>query len=203
MAQKKKALVLLSGGIDSVVSLWWAKKKGWDISTLNFFFPGQRKKEIWASQKSSSYAKTKENIKIELPFIESPRAEKACFIPQRNLIFYGIAASIAEQKKMNFILGGHIEHDAKVFPDAKNSFFNQMNRLIKIGAKKSISPRLIFPLIGMSKKEVIELGDSLDVPFEHTWSCSHDIKKHCWKCKSCLERLNGFREAKIKDPLWN
>lgn len=199
---KKKALVVLSGGIDSSVVLWWVKFKGWNLATLSFYFKGRRKREIEAVQNLRKLIGCKENFDIDLPFLDSPKSEESCYIPKRNLMYYGIAASIAEKIKANFILGGHFQKDGKVFYDARESYLKSLNKLIQRQGKKDVVLSLFFPLIRSSKSEIINLGAKLKVPFQTTWSCSRDGLAHCWQCKSCKEREEGFKLARIKDPLY-
>lgn len=196
------SLVLLSGGVDSAVALWWALNQKWDVVTLSFFFPGRRKGEIRAAKKLRKHLGSKECHEIHLPFIDAPRADHACYIPKRNLMFYGIAASLAGRIKADFIVGGHYKHDGEVFPDARKSYLRQIEHLIQNEEKTSHRIQLVFPFIDQSKKVIIETGVSLGVPFEHTWSCSHNGKYHCWKCRSCRERTDGFRNAGVQDPLY-
>lgn len=201
MPIQKKALVLLSGGIDSAVVLWWAKNKGWKIATLSFFFPGRRKGEVLATRKLQKLIGSGEHYKVCLDFIEPPQSEEACYIPKRNLMFYGIASSIAERIKADFIIGGHTQHDGEVFADAHKKYLSQIDRLVQSPGKTNHSVRLLFPFINSTKKTIIKTGSSLAIPFNHTWSCSNHGKKHCWKCNSCRERRDGFQRARVKDPL--
>ena len=194
--KQTKALVLFSGGIDSSVVLWWARAQGWDCSTLSFKFPSRRKQEMAAEKKLAALAKVSRRYALTLPFVEDIRPERACRIAQRNLMYYGIAASLAEQIGASIICGGHIAHDQKIFKDARIPFFKQLEKLVN---RSSINPiKFVFPLIKMRKKAVILLGKKLQVPFEYTWSCSHQQRRPCGACKSCKEKETGFREAGIK-----
>ncbi len=199
---KKKGLVLLSGGIDSAVTLWWVLKQGWELSTLTFLFPGRRRKELWATKKLSIQAKSKENYEIPLPFIDSPRSEEACYIPQKNLMYYGVAASLAKKIHADFILGGHHKSDGIVFPDAQKKYLQSLNKLIGMETRSSHTVQLKFPFIELTKEKIIQLGDKLNVPFQYTWSCSKDQLKPCENCNSCSERKKGFKAASIEDPLF-
>ena len=201
VSSKKKGLVLLSGGIDSTVTLWWVLKKGWQLSTLTFLYPGRKKRELWAMDKLCSKIKNKENFKVTLPFIDFPRPEQEGYIPQKNLIYYGVAASLAEKIGAHFVLGGHHKRDGQLFPDAEKKYLLELNRLIGSGTRSYRAVELKFPFLKYSKEKIIQLGAQYGVPYEYTWSCSHDKAKHCWECISCLERKNGFQKARILDPL--
>ncbi len=197
---KKRALVLLSGGIDSAVLLWWVRKQRWEYSTLSFHFPGRRKGEIRATGRLRKLSGCRQNFDVTLPFVDPPQADRSCYIPQRNLMYYGIAASMAEKIGADRILGGHIRHDGQVFQDATRRYFKRLEGVVQMG-KNSRSVRLLFPLIELSKQEIVRLGATLRLPFELTWSCSRDGKRHCRRCGSCRERREGFERAGLKDPL--
>lgn len=188
-----KALVLLSGGLDSGVLLWQLRAQDYKLATLSVLFPGRRKMELRAARKLAALAGSRENFGVFLPFVRPPKAEEGCFIPQRNLMYYGMAASLAETIGAGRIFGGHIRHDGQIFTDARKPYLMKISRLAGIPFS--------FPFIGKDKKDIIKIGNRLGVPFEHAWSCSRDGKKHCWKCNSCRERMTGFREAGVEDPL--
>jgi len=201
----KKCLVLLSGGIDSAVTLWWAKNKGWDLATLSFNFPGRRSREVEAGRNLRRLSGSRNNSDIQLPFIDPPKSVQACYIPKRNLMFYGIAASLAEKIGADYIVGGHFRHDGTVFPDATKRYLEQVNKLVQVPGKsrKSRRVKLLFPFINDTKEKIVRNGFKLKVPFQYTWSCSHNMKRHCWKCNSCNERKNGFGKARVEDPLYD
>lgn len=193
-----KAIVLLSGGIDSGVLLWWARSRGWKTVVLSFTFPGRRKMELLACRRLAALSGSKENFEVDLSFIDPPKASRGCYIPKRNLMYYGVAASLADKIQADFILGGHIRHDGAVFKDARLPFLRKIEALANVDGRKA---RFLFPFIGFDKKDIIKLGMKLKFPFTKAWSCSLDRRAPCWKCNSCKERLAGFEEAGLKDPL--
>lgn len=201
MKAKGKCLVLLSGGVDSATALWWAKAQGWQLATVTFIFPGRRKKELRAARTLAASSGSGENYEITLPFVDAPKADKSCYIPKRNLMFYGIAAFLAEKINAGCIVGGHIRHDREIFPDARPEYLKKLNQLVQSPGKFGFKTKLLFPFLNAGKKTVVQQGARLKVPFEQTWSCSHDLQSHCWKCYSCLERRSGFQSAKLSDPL--
>jgi 7-cyano-7-deazaguanine synthase len=196
----KKALVLLSGGIDSSAVLWWVKRRGWTPATLSFDFAGRKKQEVRAIRALRRASGSRENFDLPLSFVDRPQPGRSGYIPQRNLIYYSIAAALAEKIGADYILGGHIGHDRRLFADATAKFLGELDRMIRLGAKGR-KPRLIFPFIRSGKGEVVRTGARCGVPFQHTWSCSYDGPRHCWECYSCGERREGFRAAGLKDPL--
>lgn len=202
MVSQKKALVLLSGGLDSAVLLWWAKKRGYSPATLTFQYPGRRSGEMKAIRALRRKSGSREHFDVPLPFLESPDPAKSNYIPHRNLVYYGIAASLARRIGAEAILGGHIRHDGAVFPDARPVYFKRVEKLLRDGRTRK-SLKLRFPFIRSGKKRVIQKGVELGVPFAATWSCSREGSLHCWSCGSCRERLEGFERARVKDPLYD
>ena len=128
--------------------------------------------------------------------VEPPKAEAGCYIPKRNLMFYGLAASLADKIGANYILGGHIRRDGDVFKDARLSYLRKVERLANVQGKPV---RFLFPFIALAKKDIIKLGAQLNFPFAAAWSCSRDGSKPCWRCHSCKERMTGFAEAGFKN----
>ena len=215
--------MLLSGGLDSAVSLFFAISKGYKCYCLAFDY-GQRHKAEIARAKAlaritGSGFKTEKIVlswggsslldkKAHLPSDRKPGQIKksgvpSTYVPARNTIFLSIAASYAEAIGADKIfIGAHFE-DSSGYPDCRRSYLEAFDRVIKIGTKRGLEHHLSlgFPLINMSKKEIIKLGRSLGVPFEHTWSCYRGAATPCGRCDSCILRENGFNQAGITDPL--
>lgn len=208
------AIVMLSGGLDSTVALYWAKQRGFMIRTLGFNYYLRSRKEISASKKIALLNGVKHhevNIDFlkEIDDLQTKRnpllndAEHA-YIPSRNVIFYGIASSIAEVINARFIVGGHNSDDISNFPDSSPRFFKQFNKTTEIGLYTGAKTgRVVMPFSKLSKAEVIRLGAEMKVPFELTWSCYRSSQRPCLECHSCKLRVSAFAEAGIKDPLYS
>jgi len=213
----KKSIVLLSGGIDSTTTLYWAKHKGYSCFALIFDYHQKHKKEIKAAKKIASLSDTPFKIvKINLPQegsslldenLEIPRKESrgipSTYVPARNIIFLSMATSFAEVLNCKFIFFGANIIDYSGYPDCRPSFIKAFQRAINIGTKRGLKEKFVIkaPLLMMRKSEIIKLGSKLGVPFKYTWSCYRGEKKPCLICPSCRIRLKGFEEAGIKDPL--
>ena len=210
----EKAIVLLSGGIDSAVTLYWANSKGYNIIPISFNYNLRPENEKKASAKLAECLNLN-LIEIDIPFLKEsidlriegfpiPNAIYAPegFIPSRNLIFYSIAAYYAEAYGSNIIIGGHISSDPQNFPDATPAFFNSLEDLINKGkhSKDKTSIRLLFPLAKKNKLDVIKLAKKLDVPLEWTWSCYSDGDQPCGICRSCCKRKEAFNDLNYFDP---
>jgi 7-cyano-7-deazaguanine synthase len=206
-------MVLLSGGLDSAVALFWALDQGHEVETLTFGYFQRSKREIQACKRIARRAGCPNRV-VRLPFLKEIEDWKnesknpdlfsagSAYIPCRNIVFYGIAASFAEILNCATIVGGHNRNDAEAYPDASIRFFNHFNRTASLGrVTGSKTGRVILPLAGMDKSEVVRLGAKLGVPFELTWSCYGNGKEPCGHCMSCTLRRKAFSEAGIQDPI--
>ncbi|HEY5539285.1 MAG TPA: 7-cyano-7-deazaguanine synthase [Thermoplasmata archaeon] len=215
MAPVDKAVVLLSGGIDSAVSLWWARARGWDLRPLTFHYFRRPPQEIVATRKLIELSGLSRLQEIDLPFlqevddmkkgIENPVLAESPegYIPARNMVFYAVAGFYAEPIGARWVIGGHNGTDPEAFPDASPKFFNFFNSMYRLGlwSWPKTPVQILLPLSGKSKVDVVKLGLELGVPFEHTWSCYWDRDMHCGTCASCLERKEAFRGLGLKDPI--
>ena len=217
----KKAIVLLSGGVDSSTSLYIAKKQGFKVHALIFDYGQRHKKEISCAKRIAKKAKiTYEVIKLSFPTIGSALLDKktkvptnrslkkikskipATYVPARNLIFLSVASSFAESINAKAIfIGAHTE-DYSGYPDCREDFFSSFKKTINKGLKSGKKIKIYTPLIKKNKEEIIKLGLRLKVPFKSTWSCYNDSKNPCGKCDSCFFRKEAFRKLNIKDPYY-
>lgn len=209
-----KAIVLVSGGIDSAVALWAALSEGHSVQGLTFNYFRRPPGEVSAGTRLAESAGGIPIHAIDLPFmrevVDMPLRSQnrnldsapEGYISARNLIFYGLALAEAEARGAELIVGGHNGGDSEVFPDASPLFFRSLNRISKMAlwSSKSQAVKIETPLSGMTKSEVINLGVGMGVPLELTWSCYWDGDRHCGTCESCIERRTAFVEAGIGDP---
>lgn len=212
-----RALVLLSGGLDSAVSLYWTIRRGWEVRPLTFHYFARPEREKASTQTLASRAGCHEDLlEVELPFLmemedlQERRVENAglrgapgSYIPARNLIFYTTAAYYGEIQAARWLVGGHNGADGGTFPDATPQFFEGLNGLLQRGLLTA--PRsplhVVNPLQGYRKADVLRLGQELGVPFEVTWSCHYDRETPCGTCSSCREREEAFEILDVADPL--
>ncbi|HYS99904.1 MAG TPA: 7-cyano-7-deazaguanine synthase [Thermoplasmata archaeon] len=211
-----RAIVLLSGGLDSAVTLWWAKSRGWDLRPLTFDYFGRPKREHEAIRALTERVAVAPIRHVELPLLkevddlrkegfdnrvllDSPEG----YIPGRNLIFYALAGYYAELDGVRYIVGGHNGIDPESFPDSSPKFFNFLNSVfhLSLWSYEKAPVQILVPLSGKSKEEVVRMGLAMGVPFEVTWSCYWDRAVHCGTCASCQERREAFAKVGVEDPV--
>lgn len=220
----RKAVVLLSGGLDSAVTLYSAKKKGFDCHCLIFEYGQRHKREIESAKRIAKKAGCSYKIlRIELPWKGSSLLDKkipvpggvnrqigkrasipTTYVPGRNIIFLSFALSFAEAIGAKAIFIGAHSQDYSGYPDCRKDFFRAFSKVIKRGTRSGVEAggiKIVTPLIGKGKSQIIKLGMRLRVPFELTWSCYRGGGQPCGRCDSCYFRAKGFAEAGIPDPL--
>jgi len=217
----KRAIVLLSGGLDSATTLYYAKHKGYNVHALIFDYGQRHKKEVKCAIKVAKAAKCPfKVVKIALPWkgsalldkkIDIPRNRRLdakdippTYVPSRNIIFLSFAASYAEAVGAEKIFIGANAIDYSGYPDCRPGFFKAFSRVLKTGLETGVKGRPIrveTPLIRMTKGQIVRLGIKLKVPYGLTWSCYTGLRWMCGECDSCRLRQKGFDEARIKDPI--
>jgi 7-cyano-7-deazaguanine synthase len=206
----EKALVLMSGGLDSATSLYWAKNKFDQVQAITFNYYERINREKIAARAITKLAQVN-MTEVKIPFIKEKSdyshfkrkfngQPSQSYIPLRNLIFYSIAGYFAQINKISNLVGGHNATDGKIFNDATESYFRKMNELILQGLVSSVDCKILLPLKDMSRPDVIRLAKTLKVPIEMTWSCHRQGKFPCGRCYACKQRLNAFSLLRLKDP---
>ena len=203
-----KAIVLLSGGLDSATTLYYAKSKGYKCFALVFDYGQRHKREISSAVVLAKKAMVPcQIIKIKLPWKGRSLLDKklkvpvrkdlkgipSTYVPARNTIFLSFALSYAEAIGAGAIFIGANAIDFSGYPDCRPSFYKAFQKVVKEGTKKK-KIKILTPLINKTKAQIIKLGLKLKVPLELTWSCYKGGKKPCGVCDSCKLRQKGFDE---------
>ncbi len=228
----KKAVVLLSGGLDSATTLYFAKEQGFSCSCLIFDYGQRHKKEIQSAKKIARSARCLfKIIKIALPWKGSALLDRnvrilsvtkpPClagrqashqvtgaipntYVPGRNIIFLSFALSYAEAIGAQAVFIGANAIDYSGYPDCRPEFYRAFKKAASRGMKSGVEKRAIeikAPLIHKTKVQIVKLGNRLGVPFALTWSCYRGDRFPRGKCDSRYFRAQGFKEAKVRDPL--
>jgi 7-cyano-7-deazaguanine synthase len=218
----KKAVVLLSGGLDSTTVLALAKSQGYQCYALSFRYGQRHEAEILAAKKIAESFSCAEHRLINLDFLGelggsalTSKNERipdhqidsdlipVTYVPARNTIFLSIALGWAEVLGADDIFIGASAVDYSGYPDCRPEYMESFESLANLALKKTVtgSPiRLHRPLVHLSKAQTVQLGISLGVDYSKTISCYQFKTKACGTCDSCLLRAKGFYEANLRDP---
>lgn len=213
----KTAVVLLSGGLDSAVVLYLAKRQGYKCQALIFDYGQRHKQEVACAVKIAKASGCVYRIlKFKFPWKGSALLDKKIkipeeiasgipltYVPGRNIIFLSFALSLAEVIKASAIFIGAHAQDYSGYPDCRAEFFRAFVKMAKVGIAAKHRIQIVAPLLNKSKAQIISLGHKLGVPFSLTWSCYRAGIRPCGKCDSCYYRAKGFKEAALTDPLVN
>ncbi len=219
---KPLAVVLLSGGMDSCVTAATAIKNH-DLALLHASY-GQRteQRELRAFHDIAGHYGVPEEHRLVLdqrhlaeiggsaltrPDIAVPATGPAAtgvpvtYVPFRNANQLAAAVSWAEVLGARAIFAGAVEEDSSGYPDCRRAFYDAFEAAIDAGTRPETHIRIITPIIGMRKAEIIKLGMELGAPLHLTWSCYQNEDVPCGTCDSCALRAQGFEEAGVEDPL--
>jgi len=218
-----KAVVLLSGGMDSATTLALAVKEYGPEEVLAIIFDyGQlHAKELVAALALASHYNVKHkkiiiNLRqiggsaltasnIPVPKFEEDEdvwertGSALTYVPMRNTIFIALAAAVAETIGAYEIWTGFNFIDSGGYPDTRPEYVEAINEVLRVGSRDK--PKVVAPLINLTKAQIVELGQRLHVPWELTWSCYKGGVHPCGECNACVQRRKGFQEAHVKDPL--
>jgi len=217
---KKRAVCIISGGMDSALAATIAKREGYEIIALHFNY-GQRteQKELEAFKKIANFLEVSERYVIDLDFFKQIGASALTdmslevptggieagvpitYVPFRNGIFLSIATALAEKHGAEAIVIGVVEEDSSGYPDCRDSYIHAMEQAINLGTKEETRVVIKMPLVHLKKEEIVLKSLEMGVPLEATWSCYQNEQEACGVCDSCRLRLKGFALAGSKDPI--
>lgn len=185
-----KSIVLLSGGLDSAVSLAWAQRNQYPILCLNFDY-GQRSaaNERVASQKLAEFFEVDLNI-VEVPFLKEIFSSNY-FIPNRNGFFLHISAAYAESLDASLIVTGFSREEAEVLPDNSFKDVEAKDHTLKMTTLTKV--KVVCPTQNLSKKEIVNLGSKLEIPFKFIWPCYAAGDEMCGCCEGCQSYLRALQ----------
>jgi len=220
-----RAIVLLSGGLDSSTALAIAGEKGYEIVALTFDYGQKHIREIESARKVAKYYHVKKHLVLPLRIggilkssltqrlISVPRGRPrskissgipSTYVPGRNIVFLAIGASVAESLGADRLIIAANSIDFSGYPDCTPEFIESFQRMLDVGTKAGKEGRRIrieAPLLKMSKAAIVREAVRLKVPLELTWSCYSGGSKACGRCDSCILRLEGFAKAGLEDPI--
>jgi len=220
-----RAVVLLSGGLDSTVTLAQAISQGYRVTALTIRYGQRHDRELRSAKDVAKFYALEGHVVIDLDLkafstsaltsrsVPVPEREGAegigadippTYVPARNIIFLSIAAGICETIGADRIFIGANSLDYSGYPDCRPEFFEAFQKALEVGTKTGVEGRPIkvdAPILFLTKAEIVKLGKRLGAPMHLTWSCYKGGVLACGRCDSCHLRLKGFREAGFEDEI--
>lgn len=222
MKQESKAIILVSGGMDSAALLWLAKEKFSRVYAISFDYGQKHKIELDFAKQLAEEAGVEKHFIVDVPHLkgiegsaltdeaveipseEYPEGPPVTTVPMRNLNFISIAASFADVYEIENI-GIGIHSVDSPYPDCRAEFASSVEAAVNASsvmvAKKKNRITVWTPFLGMTKADVLKIGLQLGVPYEKTYSCYRGTLPPCGECATCRQREEAFKEAGIEDPI--
>ncbi len=220
-----KAVILLSGGLDSSTVLYQAQADGCECYAISFNYQQRHQRELHSAKVIARCADVKEHQVISFDLrhwggsaltdddIDVPKQRSleemsqnipVTYVPARNTIFLSFGLSYAEAISAQRVYVGVNALDYSGYPDCRPDYIQAMQKVFELGTKQGREGeaiQILTPLIDLKKTQIIKLGNQLGVPWEHTWSCYTGDDVACGVCDSCRLRLAAFAELGLQDPL--
>ncbi len=216
-------MILLSGGLDSSTTLGVADEEMDELYALTFVYGQKHEKEIESAKRLAQHYSVKEHKILDIPLKDIGRSSllqggadipnnqedigeeiPSTYVPARNIILLSYALSYAESIDAGYIYIGATAVDYSGYPDCRPEFYEAYEEMARRGTKRGVEGNPVeirTPILRLSKAEIVEKADELNVPLEKTWSCYKGGEKACGVCDSCRLRLKGFKEAGLEDPI--
>jgi 7-cyano-7-deazaguanine synthase len=213
-----ESVVLVSGGVDSAVAFAEAVREDDETPVAVHARYGQHtgaKERECASSLASHYGA--EYVEVELTDAfdafeggltgdedlsrhYDDEGVATSYVPMRNTVLLSVAAGVAEERRATDVWYGPNAEDRRGYADCRDEYAEAMEKALTLGTDR-VDFDVRRPVVSMEKDEIIERGDELGVPFEHTWSCYQNDEEPCGVCASCEERTRGFESAGVVDPV--
>lgn len=218
---EKRAVVLVSGGMDSATATVEAHERGFEIYALHVSY-GQRteSKEFECARSVTEYVDAADFLHVETSHLAKIGASSLTdaeievedanldsddipnsYVPFRNANLLSMAVSYAEANSCEAVFMGAHSEDFSGYPDCRPEFFEAFEQVVDVGTKPKTKIEILAPFAEWSKTEIAQHGLELGVPFENTWSCYRDEAPACGTCDACAYRLKAFEEAGARDPI--
>lgn len=220
MTARRRAVVLLSGGLDSATCLYWALDRGLRPEALAVRYGQRHGRELRSAERLARAAGVPLTVaELRLPWlgssslIDESRAlpelplrrigrggVPSTYVPGRNAVFLALAASLADARGADSLVIGANALDFSGYPDCRPPFIRSFSRAVRLGTRLG-RLTVLAPLLRMDKEAIVRLALRLGVPLERTWSCYRGGARPCGRCDSCKLRASGFSRAGARDPV--
>ena len=216
----KRAVCIMSGGMDSTLAAFMLKSQGYEIVAVHFNYDQRTQhKELACFRAVAGRLGAVQTYEIDLGFFAAIGASAltdrniavpvegiepgvpVTYVPFRNGIFLSIAAAIAEKEGAGVLGIGVVEEDSSGYPDCREAYIEAMQHAINLGTRDETEITVAMPLVHLKKEQIVAEAFSYGVPLELTWSCYQNEEKACGVCDSCRLRLKGFELAGRRDPI--
>jgi len=221
MSDNERAVILVSGGMDSATAVYEAMERGYEPYFLHTSYGQRTETKEYECAKAlaeevdardfphietghlstiGASSLTDEEIDVEDADLDSDEIPTS-YVPFRNANLLSMAVSYAEANDCSAVFIGAHSEDFSGYPDCRPAFFEAFQQVIDVGTKPETEIELVAPFVEWSKTEIAERGLELEVPYELTWSCYRDEEPACGTCDACAFRLEAFRNAGSRDPI--
>lgn len=220
-SERNRAVILLSGGLDSTTAAWLARASDFDLHALSFDYGQRHRRELDAAQRVAEALRIREHRIVrmnlgdwsassltgqgEIPTSGVDEQIPSTWVPARNLIFLAVASGYAEVVGANAIYIGVSEVDYSGYPDCRGEFLDAFQRAADLASKQFVEEGrgipVVAPFLHLPKSGVVRLGLSLGVDYALTWSCYQGGDEPCGVCDSCRLRAAAFDFVGEVDPL--
>ena len=218
-SEARKAVVLLSGGLDSATAAAIAKSEGYEVYAISFSYGQRHAKELDCARQVGKAVGVVDHVTVEFDLrkwggsaltsnldVPLDRDDKdmssnvpVMYVPARNTIFLSFALGYAEVVGADTIVIGANQLDYSGYPDCREDYLSAFETMANLATKAAVVDgrpiRIYAPLLHLSKAEIIMRGTELGVDYSLTWSCYMGLEQPCGRCDSCVLRAEGFRQA--------
>lgn len=217
------AVVLLSGGMDSLTTAGLAQFEGFDLALIHFNYgqrteeaelrafgriadhlgvPRERRLVVHTNFFSQVGASALTDASVAVPKADlGSKAIPSTYVPFRNAVLLSMAVGWAETLGARFVYYGAVSQDSSGYPDCRPEFVEAFNELARVGTKPDCRVKVRAPLVNQTKAEIVKAALEMNLPLEATWSCYARNDRACGACDSCALRLRGFEQAGVTDPI--